>query len=551
MLASIVLVGTLLGGLGLFILAIGMMTDGLKFAAGTNLRRLLCNWTNTPIRGIFSGFTLTAIVQSSSAVTVASIGFVNAGILTMRQSLGIIYGANVGTTVTSWLVAITGFKIDLHAFALPMIGVGMMTKLIKPEGRSAAFAMALVGFGLFFIGIDFLKSAFEGLVTAFDLSQLKAEGNMQIGLYLLVGVVMTVLTQSSSASIALTITAAASGLIGNVAAAAMVVGANVGTTSTAVLASIGATSQAKRVAAAQVIFNVATAIIALLILPILFSLITFIEKIMGLSADVAISLALFHSVFNILGVLLIFPFNNYLSVFLEKCFLSWEEQASHPKFLDKAIASTPDLAVNALILELSSIGERVAEFTHEQFKKQQISSVKAQQYSEIIRHLNNQVASFIVSLQTEALSEQTTQQLTSLMRVNQYFLNCQYALKQLKAVFEDMQNLDDADTQQALEAYLHSLTVVINKQQLSELVAVDELDTQQVHMQTNHDQIKAQVLVAGTRGQISVSEMSLGLDIISASHRLVRQWLKALRVLQKIKKELNHSEHNQALAAVE
>ena len=157
---TIKIAGTLLGGLGLFLLAIGMMTDGLKLAAGSALRQLLSEWSRTPLRGILSGFMMTAVVQSSSAVTVASLGFVNAGLISMRQALGIVYGANVGTTVTGWLVALIGFKLNIHAFALPRIGVGMLIKLVKQHGQAASFGLALVGFGLFFVGIDVLKNAF-------------------------------------------------------------------------------------------------------------------------------------------------------------------------------------------------------------------------------------------------------------------------------------------------------------------------------------------------------------------------------------------------------
>jgi phosphate:Na+ symporter len=164
---------------------------------------LLSNWTNTPLKGILSGAFMTAIVQSSSAVTVASIGFVNAGLLSMRQALGIVYGANVGTTMTGWLIAFSGFSFDIHSIALPMIGIGMLVKLIKVQGRAASFGLALVGFGLFFIGIDVLKNAFEGMVHIFDLSKVTAEGVSGILIFTLVGLVMTILTQSSSASIAL------------------------------------------------------------------------------------------------------------------------------------------------------------------------------------------------------------------------------------------------------------------------------------------------------------------------------------------------------------
>ena len=252
---TLTIAGALLGGIGLFMLAIGMMTDGLRMAAGPSLRNILAKGSSTPLRGIFSGCFMTAIVQSSSAITVASLGFVNAGLINMRQALGIIYGSNIGTTMTGWLVALMGFQFKIQDFAMPMIGIGMLLKLTNKKGTLASFGLALVGFGLFFVGIDVLKHAFEGLVATFDITKYKADGISGAVLFLVIGIVMTVLTQSSSASIALTITAASSGMIGVYAAGAMVVGANVGTTSTAAIASIGATSNAKRVAAAQVILH--------------------------------------------------------------------------------------------------------------------------------------------------------------------------------------------------------------------------------------------------------------------------------------------------------
>ena len=173
---TIIITGMLLGGLGMFLLAVTMITDGLKATAGPALREMLSNWTRSPLHGIFSGVAITAIVQSSSAVTVATIGFVNAGIINMRQALGIVYGSNIGTTMTGWLVAIIGFKINVDAFALPMIGLGMILKLTGGENKRASIGLALVGFGLFFIGIDVLKDAFGGLVETIDLAKFTVDG---------------------------------------------------------------------------------------------------------------------------------------------------------------------------------------------------------------------------------------------------------------------------------------------------------------------------------------------------------------------------------------
>ena len=152
----------LVGGVGLFLLGMFLMTDGLKMAAGPALGRVLTSSTQTRMRGLFSGLLVTALVQSSGAVTVAAIGFVNAGLLTFGQSLWVLFGANVGTTMTGWLVALLGFSFKIEAAALPMIGIGMALRLSGPELRRGAAGNALAGFGVLFLGIGFLQQAFPG-----------------------------------------------------------------------------------------------------------------------------------------------------------------------------------------------------------------------------------------------------------------------------------------------------------------------------------------------------------------------------------------------------
>jgi phosphate:Na+ symporter len=532
--------GALLGGLGLFILAIGMMTDGLRLAAGASLRSLLSNWTSTPLKGIFSGVLMTAIVQSSSAVTVASIGFVNAGLLSMRQALGIVYGANVGTTMTGWLVALAGFKFDIHNLALPMIGIGMLIKLIKGQGRTASFGLALVGFGLFFIGVDVLKSAFDGLVAVFDLTKISADGIGGIIIFTLMGVVMTILTQSSSASIALTITAASTGMVGLYAAAAMVIGANIGTTSTALIASIGATSNAKRVAFAQVIFNSATALVAFLLLPVLFFGIEWFSKVLDIEANISVSLALFHSVFNILGVILIFPFNNKLASFLESRFLTWEEKESNSRYLDKTIAMTPDLAVNALMLEMKSIAKRVSLLSREAIEVD-FNQVKAfTQQSSVIKHLLENASNFIVSVESAQLSEETTQDLATMMRIEQYFLDCTQTSERL---FHDFKMTKVKVDTHFTESHYQFVTNVLRFIEFGQDIQTPKLDTilsERTLLQQEHDAYKAKLLLAGTRGDISVHSMTDNLERLALINNVVQQWAKAMRSFSNI----NISEQN-------
>ncbi len=534
-----------MGGLGLFLLGVGMMSDGLRDAAGASLRKLLSHWTRTPLHGVFSGVFMTAVVQSSSAVTVAAIGFVNAGLLNLRQTLGVIYGANIGTTMTGWLVAVVGFKLNIQAFALPLIGIGMLLRLLGKRSRWSSFGWALVGFGLFFVGVDALKGAFEGLVTTFALSKLTAAGAGQTALYLLAGIVMTVLTQSSSASIALTITAAATGVVGLHAAAAMVIGANVGTTSTAALATIGATANAKRVALAQVIFNVGTGLVALMILPLMFWLIGMISDVVGLAAAPSISLALFHTVFNVLGVLLVLPLNERLAAFLEGRFKGREAKTHLPRFLDTAVASNPVLAINALVLELEALGQRVAVILNQGLRSQHDARETFHEELRTVRELSRAVSAFIVKLESSALPKDASQQLATLLRIDEYLVSCANNV-------EDALEMSDALDLQALQAhhldvanYLRSLLTQLNRPD------PDQLQQGLVAVQTLHDHFKAKALQAGAAGQLDFDVMMRLLDMLAKHLRLAQQWLKAGHYLAHIKRRTGSGEREQPLSAAD
>ncbi|MCB2003143.1 MAG: Na/Pi cotransporter family protein, partial [Rhodoferax sp.] len=270
--SHLALIGPLVGGLGLFLLGMGMMTDGLKLAAGPALQSILAAATHTRWHALGSGILVTALVQASGAVTVATIGFINAGLLSLAPALWVLFGANVGSTMTGWLVAAVGLKFKIEALALPLVGLGAVLRLTGSGRRHGAIGTAVAGFGLLFMGIGLLQQNFAGL--AGQLSLPEGGGAMVVLAQLLIGVLMTVLMQSSSASIAIALTAAQGGLIGAQGAAAVVIGANIGTTFTALVAAIGATPNARRAAAAHVIFNLITACVALALLPWLIAALT-------------------------------------------------------------------------------------------------------------------------------------------------------------------------------------------------------------------------------------------------------------------------------------
>ncbi len=542
--------GALIGGLGLFLLAIGMMTDGLKLAAGSALRDLLSSWSRTPLRGLLAGSIMTAIVQSSSAVTVATLGFVNAGLISMRQTLGIIYGANVGTTMTGWLVALVGFKFSIQAFALPLIGIGMMLKLIQGKGRWASVGLAMVGFGLFFIGLDVLKGAFEGIVGRFDLSQFTAEGVSGVLIYLMLGVIMTILTQSSSASIALTITAASSDMIGLYAAGAMVIGANIGTTSTALLASLGATLNARRVALAQVIFNVGTALVALLLLPVLFRLIQHVSDWFGLSTEPAVALALFHTSFNLLGVLLIFPLNDRLADFLETRFRSQREDAARPRFLDKTVAATPVLAVNALLLENRALADRLIRCFGQAVRLHKADIRGCQEELVALKALTGEVSRFIITIEQSALDKETTGHLASMLALEQNLFNGIVSLERLSEYLSARESMPATLSDQSCQRFLFEIFQVLAAgREDPEGRAATVVDLQPV--ETAYDVAKSDIILSGLRQHQRVDQLTGTLEALSEARQFARSWHKASTRLTALEQQLKTRDKSHEAASEE
>jgi phosphate:Na+ symporter len=532
---TIMISGMLLGGLGMFLLAVTMITDGLKATAGPALREMLANWTRTPLQGIFSGVAITAIVQSSSAVTVATIGFVNAGIINMRQALGIVYGSNIGTTMTAWLVAIIGFKLNVDAFALPLIGLGMILKLTGGERKRASIGLALVGFGLFFIGIDVLKDAFGGLVDSIDLATFTLEGLAGVLTYFGIGFLMTVLTQSSSAAIAITLTAATGGVLDINAAAAMVIGANVGTTSTAALAVIGATPNAKRVASAHILFNLGTGVVALIILPVLFLIVKHAGVLLGLEDIPAVTLALFHTIFNILGVLLIFPLNGRLADFLANRFVTQEEMEGQPRYLDKVVAVSPPLAVNALALELSRIAAIVRRMGLEAISDRKRSSKRISIDDVVVRKLSGAVAEFITQLQKAELSQEVSEELALVLRAEQHLL----ASADQAALFARLQ-VDVASVKdgQLLAGIKHFYTGAASLMGLAKPGEADfsyaECERQLGQVQVDYEDLKAALLQAGAASRIPIPQMIHVVEQNSRLRRMARQLVKAMKDLNEV-----------------
>ena len=512
------MLGGLAGGVGLFLLGMGLMTDGLRLAAGPALERILARSTKTRLRGLASGALVTVAVQSSSAVTVAAIGFVNAGLLSLGQALWVLFGANVGTTMTGWLVALVGMKFKIDAFALPLIGVGMLLRLTAEGSRRGALGMALAGFGVLFLGIDLLKETFSGVAADFTLPQW--DGIVGVVAMVLIGILMTVLMQASAAALVIAFSAAQSGMVGIEAAAAVVIGANVGTTVTAVLAAIGATSNAKRAAAAHILFNVLTGIVALLLLPWLLGFLGFLRELLELDAAPAATLALFHTVFNIFGVILIWPLAGRLTDFLLERFKSVEEDEARPRYLDKTVLAVPALALDALARELHRLGGIALATVRTAFAA---APPLLERNRQIADRLTTAIADFIAQLNRGGMATESAQRLPELLRVARYYETATELATEAAAALRETEAAASpafADLRAEAEALLTRLDPESPD---------NEVDLNP--FEATYQRVKAELLEAGAQGRLGVAAMDAQLRGASALRRAVEQATKARYLL--------------------
>jgi phosphate:Na+ symporter len=337
------MISSILGGIGLFLLGMVLMTEGLKAAAGDALRRVLSRFTGGRVQAFLSGAAVTVLVQSSSATILTTIGFVSAGLLTFSQSLGVIFGAATGTTSTGWIVSLIGLRFKISAVALPLIGIGALLRLLT-QGRSATLGMALAGFGLIFVGIDTLQTGMQGVSERIDPAMFP--GATLAGRLLLVGlgVAMTVVMQSSSAAVATTLTALHADTIRLEQAALLVIGQNVGTAVTAALASIGAVVAAKRTALAHVLFNAFAGVVGLLALPLFLYAVARLTAA-GRAPEGAVAIAVFHTGFNLLAVAILLPLLGAFAALVVR--LLPERGPPLTRNLDDSVAHVGPVAVEA------------------------------------------------------------------------------------------------------------------------------------------------------------------------------------------------------------
>jgi phosphate:Na+ symporter len=424
------------------------MEEGFKLFSGGVLEKALQVSTDTLPKAIGTGFVATAIMQSSTLVSIIIISFLSAELITLSGAIGVIFGSNIGSTTTAWIVSSFGVKIDIAIYAMPMIIFGAALKFSKSKSYQG-IGKIMLGLGFIFLGIAYIKDGFEVLQKTIDMSKFAVEGYLGALVYVLLGVVATVVMQSSAATITLIITALATNQIVYINALELVIGANVGTTITAVLAALSSNSNGKRVAFAHFIIKVITAFIAILFLYQLSDFTTYLAIKIGIdSDDYAMQLALFHTIFNVIGVILVAPFTSRLVKYLETLFIEVNIYALKPLYLDNVVINVPDAAIESIKKEIIHLYNSAVEaishsmflHRHEFIKSADIKSVVKNSKININSDVNEFYTNKIKSLYGEIIHYATLSQ----EKMNEEDQNRVYDLKLAsREIVEAVKNMRD------------------------------------------------------------------------------------------------------------
>ena len=430
---------TLLGALGMFLYGMNLMSAGLQKAAGSKMRNLLSAMTSNPFKGVLTGLGITTVIQSSSATTVMTVGFVNAGLLTLSQAVGVIMGANIGTTVTAWLVSLLGFKADISLFAVPLMAVGFILSLSKVDKRRHISEL-IVGFSLLFLGLSLMKESVPDLretpeVLAF-IQDWTSYGFGSVLIFLLFGTVLTLVLQSSSATMALTLIMVNMGWIPFEMGAAMVLGENIGTTITANIAAAVGNANARRAALAHTLFNVFGVCWALALFRPFLMLVGTIITWLGLpnpmdiahSAELAMTpdegmatlygVSMLHTLFNTFNALILIwfvPLIVKIAMFVIKDKKGTDEDSVKLKYINAGPLATAELSIGQArneVVHFAEVSQRevgfirsaIAAKNDKEFEDMRLKLVK---YEEIADRMEYEIASFLNALPDDSISEET------------------------------------------------------------------------------------------------------------------------------------------------
>ena len=490
----------LIGALGFFIFGMKVMSDGIQKVAGSKMRSILSRMTSNRFLGITTGFLITALLQSSSATTVMIVSFVNAGLLSLIESIGVIMGANIGTTITAWLISILGFKVKISSIALPIIAIGL-PMMFASKANIRSWAEVFIGFALLFMGLDELKNSVPDLKQHPEFLSFLANyadmGYLSTIIFIGVGTILTLVVQSSSAAMALTLVMCYEGYIPFELAAAMVLGENIGTTITANLAALVGNVHAKRAARAHFIFNVFGVIWMIIALPFFVKIIDSYMvlnmelsplNIVGESVAVPIGLSIFHTTFNIINVLLLVGFVPLISRVVIRMQPSKGEldEEFHLEHIGTGLMSTTELSIVEANKEVVKFGKRIQKlfsFIPELLKETNSKKIqdklsRIKKYEDITDRMEVEIADYLAKASQGELSDSASVKVRSMI-----------------SIINDMERIGDICYQMSIEisrkkeqdvSFLPEMKI-----QLDDMIDAvnDTLKIMQKNLKTNYSQV--------------------------------------------------------------
>jgi phosphate:Na+ symporter len=474
----------LIGALGIFIYGMKVFSDGLQKVAGNKLRAILKGMTSTRFRGILTGFGTTSITQSSSTTTVMVVSFVNAGLITFMESTGVIMGANIGTTVTSWIISVFGFKMQITPVAMILIGLFFPFMFFGRE-RLRDLAESMIGFGILFIGLDFIKNSVPNIQQNPEmfqfLNQFTEFGFLSIALFVIVGTLLTLLTQSSSAAMAITLVMLFQGWIDFPIAAAMVLGENIGTTVTANIAAIVGNVYAKRAARFHFVFNIFGVVwMMILIDPFLVgidSLMSYFApgagSVMNATsemgrANATLALSLFHSTFNVINVLLMVGFVPYIVKLIEKYQKEKEDTQTKLQYISSGMMSSPELSIEQAHKEIQLFARLVDKMHfsiegllfNKQNKQDQFLE-KIEKREGITDNIELEIAEYLTKISSYNVTEKATRRIRGMHSMINDLERVADIYYQMSKTYERMQSNDEQLPEPAMKK-LHRLLNLVH-----------------------------------------------------------------------------------------
>ncbi len=536
----------LIGSLGVFLFGMKLMSESLQKVAGNKLRRILAVMTSNRFKGIFTGFLITSIIQSSSATTVMIVSFVNAGLLELLPSIGVIMGANIGTTITGWLISILGFKVKMSALALPLIGIGFPL-IFSKVNKLKAIGEIIIGFSFIFIGLQYLKDSVPDIRSSPEvldfLASYTSGGLFSLLLFLFIGTILTIIIQSSSATMALTLVLCYRGIIPFELAAAMVLGENIGTTVTANLAALVTNNSARRAALAHLIFNLFGVVWIIMLFTPMLKLISKINLGMGGEnpfvemTAIPVALSLFHSVFNITNTLILVWFAPSIEKIVIKLIPQKEDDEEFRlKFINLGTLSTSELGILQARDEISVFLKRaikmfsfIKKLLHaDSAKKFNKIYERIEKYEEIIDRMELEIANFLTKLLETEVSKEGSRKIVAMLRiVNEIesIGDCCFNMartlerkRNQKAVFKEnhLENLE-----KMLKAANQSLIIVDkNLSQDFHKVKIDEANKMEQKINTLRDVYKSELLEDIKTRELDYSTSTIYSNLISENEKM-------------------------------